>query len=145
MHLMLRVVALGALACHLAEARLLSSALLRMPLGRDMHGAGLRVPGGGAWLGRRSSAVALGLRGGAKEGKPKKNVANAITTASGGIMPTTRAYLLGCLALAVLTLCGIPEVHPPPLLPRVLARAAQRRWLHARVPPPRSFSCSNML
>lgn len=60
---------------------------------------------------RSSSALSAltVLRGGANK-KPKKNVANAVTSAISGIMPTTRAYLLACLALAVLTLAGVPEV-----------------------------------
>ena len=48
------------------------------------------------------------LRGGAKP--PKKNVANALTAAVADVTPTTRMYLLGCLACATLSLLGIPEV-----------------------------------
>jgi len=56
---------------------------------------------------RRGVAAALQLRGGADdEGEKKSGLSGVI----GRITPTTRMYLLGCLAMAVLTLVGVPEV-----------------------------------
>ena len=56
---------------------------------------------------RRAVATALQLRGGAgDEGEKKSGLSGVI----GRITPTTRMYLLGCLAMAVLTLVGVPEV-----------------------------------
>ena len=56
---------------------------------------------------------AISIRGGAKKA-PKKNVANALTSAVQDVTPTTRMYLLGCLAIALLTMIGIPEVSDQP-------------------------------
>jgi len=52
--------------------------------------------------------VLLALRGGAEDA-PKKSVGKSLSNAIGNITPTTRAYLLGCLTLAALTLLGVPE------------------------------------
>ena len=95
----------------------LAAALAVLTAGADARFAALRRPT--LAVGRSQPAQefsqiestgvssALKLRGGAddEEGK-KKGLSGALAQ----ITPTTRMYLLGCLAMAALTLLGIPEV-----------------------------------
>jgi len=84
------------------DARFATGASLRLDLARQPA----------KFEGRNSAIVGrtLALRGGAEpKEKKKKNVGNSLAAGLQSITPTTRSYLMGCLAMAALTLVGIPE------------------------------------
>lgn len=92
----------------LVDARVTAPLLQRSFAGRSLQGSLHRTRPSAQ---RAAASTALSLRGGADEDdkEEKKNVGNALTGAINNITPTTRTYLLGCLALAALTLAGVPE------------------------------------